>query len=96
MDELAHIYNVSERYDSAKAVCENILLRSRQEARQFVLLNEPAIYAMEDLAELCMLQGDSERSLNLLRKAHDAAFWLWGTDAQSTFCISKKLQAMNA
>lgn len=90
--DLVHILMAKKDLVRAMAICEDLLERSRQHlAKDFP--DELAVYALEDLAELCELGGSSGRSLFLVHEAYFGAVRLWGAEASSTKCIFAKIQA---
>lgn len=90
MSELVHIYKDKGSFFLAKELCQNIV----NSGKGFRFLDETAIYAMEDLAEMRDMLGDRKGCLEVLSVAHDGALCLWGGEASPTVCISRKIQAL--
>jgi hypothetical protein len=93
MSELVHNYTARKSYEQARAVCEDILQRGRYEYG-IGDPDESAVWAMEDFAEILELQNDRMQSLKVLHEAQAGAFHLWGVEAASSVCISRKIETL--
>lgn len=93
MSDLVHIYSEKKDYETARIICEDVIRRSQVAGGTCAKLDEAAIYAMEDLVELCVVQGNVDCCAGILHQARDAAFLLWGADAAPSVSISYKLRS---
>ncbi|KNG48397.1 hypothetical protein TW65_04919 [Stemphylium lycopersici] len=89
--DLVHVLMAKKELVQAMAICEDLIERSRRHlAKAFP--DELAVYALEDLAELCELHESPTRSLFLLHESYFGAVRLWGAGASTTEYILSKIQ----
>jgi hypothetical protein len=87
-----HILLAKKELVQAMEICEDLIERSRRHLGK-AFPDELAVYALEDLAELCELHESPGRCLFLLHEAYFGAVRLWGAEASSTEYILSKIQA---